>query len=107
MVQRSAGKRCKKFFHAGQDDETAVIFSVVVFETALLDDGIEIGAERAQRVDGAAAMRGLQGEGALHVVMLGPAQPAALIGAGGTDEHAIHVEENAAGCDRDLRHVAD
>jgi hypothetical protein len=84
-----------------------VIFGVVVFEAALLDDGIKIGADRTQRIERAAAVRGLQRERAFHVVMFGPAQPAALIGAGGADEHAIHVEENAANGNRVSGHLSD
>jgi hypothetical protein len=52
-------------------------------------------------------MCGLQCESAFHVVMFGPAQPAALIGASRADEHAIHVEENAADGDCVSGHLAD
>ena len=84
-----------------------MIFRVVVFETALLDDGIKIGADVAQRIERAAAVRRLQRECAFHVVMLRPAQPAALVGAGGADEHAIHIEENAANGNCVSGHLSD
>jgi hypothetical protein len=52
-------------------------------------------------------MRGLQGECTFHFVMFGPTQPAALIGSGGTDENAIHIEENAANGYCVRRHLID
>ena len=72
------------------------VFGVKVLHAAELGSNIEIRADSADRFDGAAAMRAVNGEGVFHAVEARPAQPAAFISADGADEDAVHVKEEGA-----------
>ena len=81
---------------SGESLEALGVLDLHVFDAKHFLAGVEIGAEKLDGFDGAAAMGGLDGEGGIDSVGQGPFGPTALDRAERADEDSVHVKEDAA-----------
>jgi hypothetical protein len=92
--------------HASKHFNVVLVGNLDLFDQLQLFLVVEIGAQFADRLDGALAVRGLDGECSVDVAHLAPFRPAAFDRAERADKHPIHVKKNSANQDLHRTRVA-